>query len=238
MNIVKRFLTRNDCYKANKKMKPTHIVVHDVGCDNKTIDRFWNSWNNPNVYKCVHAFIGVDSKGDVAIHQTLPFDIKPWGCGSGSKGSYNDCAIQFEICRVIKDTEHTKKAYSLAVEFCAYLCKEYNIPIKNIVGHYEAHALGYGSNHADPRELFNSIDKSMDIFRANVDTLLNKPSTFKVKILCDSLNVRKGVGILHKKVTTVKKNEVFTIIETDGNWGKLKSGAGWINISSKYVTKL
>lgn len=59
---------------------------------------------------------------------------------------------------------------------------------------------------------------------------------FKVKITADSLNVRNGAGTGFKLVTTVKKNQVYTIVEESNGWGRLKSGAGWI--SMKYVTRL
>lgn len=53
-------------------------------------------------------------------------------------------------------------------------------------------------------------------------------SSYKVKITADVLNVRAGAGTNFKKVTTVKRGEVYTIVDTASNWGKLKSGAGWI----------
>ena len=59
---------------------------------------------------------------------------------------------------------------------------------------------------------------------------------FKVKITANVLNVRAGAGATYKINTTVKKNQVFTITETKNGWGKLKSGAGWIDLS--YATKL
>lgn len=31
---------------------------------------------------------------------------------------------------------------------------------------------------------------------------------------------------------------IYTIVETNGSWGKLKSGKGWINISSKYCKRV
>lgn len=56
----------------------------------------------------------------------------------------------------------------------------------------------------------------------------NTSSSYKVKITADVLNVRAGAGTDFKKVTTVKRGEVYTIVDTASNWGKLKSGAGWI----------
>lgn len=69
----------------------------------------------------------------------------------------------------------------------------------------------------------------------------NKPSgssEFKVKIIVDELNYRAGAGTSYAVNGVVKKNQIYTIIETKGNWGRLKSGAGWINISSSYVTRV
>lgn len=66
---------------------------------------------------------------------------------------------------------------------------------------------------------------------------------FVVRILPNednSLNVRKGPGLSYAITGTVKPGDAFTIVETTstGKWGKLKSGLGWINISSQYVQKL
>jgi SH3-like domain-containing protein len=51
---------------------------------------------------------------------------------------------------------------------------------------------------------------------------------YLVKITASVLNVRSGPGMNYKTRTQVRKNEVYTIVEENENWGKLKSGAGWI----------
>ena len=58
----------------------------------------------------------------------------------------------------------------------------------------------------------------------------NTSKSFKVKVTADVLNVRKGAGTNYAIVTTVKQNEVYTIVEVKNNWGKLKSGVGWISL--------
>lgn len=60
-------------------------------------------------------------------------------------------------------------------------------------------------------------------------------TSFKVKINVNTLNVRSGPGTDYKINRTVSKGEVYTIVEKKNSWGRLKSGAGWINISSSYV---
>lgn len=59
---------------------------------------------------------------------------------------------------------------------------------------------------------------------------------FKVRTK-DNMNIRTGPGVVYKKVD-VAPIGVYTIIETKGNWGKLLSGAGWINISNEYATRM
>lgn len=63
---------------------------------------------------------------------------------------------------------------------------------------------------------------------------------YKVKITANVLNVRKGPGTNYSIVTSVRKNQVYTIMDEDNGWGLLKSYAknrnGWICL--KYTTKL
>lgn len=54
------------------------------------------------------------------------------------------------------------------------------------------------------------------------------------EIVADSLNVRSGAGTSYDIVRKVKKGEVYTIVEKKNNFGKLKSGTGWISINEKY----
>lgn len=61
---------------------------------------------------------------------------------------------------------------------------------------------------------------------------------FKVKVKASSLNIRAGAGIKYKKVGSITDKGIYTIIDTQGNWGLLKSKKGWISISSAYVTKV
>lgn len=73
------------------------------------------------------------------------------------------------------------------------------------------------------------------------------PLTYKIKVIDNYLNVRKNAGLTYPVVCTIKKNEVYTIIEEktvknkDGSasvWGRLKSKAGWLNVGDRYVKKI
>ena len=59
---------------------------------------------------------------------------------------------------------------------------------------------------------------------------------YKVKVSVNTLNYRSGPGTQYKVNGQIKKNQVYTIIEENNGWGKLKSGAGWISLG--YVKKV
>ena len=61
-------------------------------------------------------------------------------------------------------------------------------------------------------------------------------SSYTVKIKADVLNVRSGPGSNYGVLTQVLNGQVYTIVDTQNGWGKLKSGAGWISLD--YTTKL
>lgn len=60
---------------------------------------------------------------------------------------------------------------------------------------------------------------------------------YQVK-LSDNLNIRQTPNGKILQVNGAKKGGVYTIVETLGTWGRLKSGAGWISVSEKYVKRL
>lgn len=191
MRVERCYLTKNDCYKSGRTIKPSGIVVHTTGCVNKTLKRYvqpddgligkntyGNDWNRSGVDACVHAFIGEDKNGDVRCYQTLPWTMRCWGVASGKNGSYNNNHIQFEICEgTSSDKNYAKKAYELAVDLCVYLCKKYSLTPDKICGHYEAYQRGYGSNHSDPKPYFAKFGYSMDGLRKDVKNKLSSASS-------------------------------------------------------------
>lgn len=183
LDIKQCFLVNNDCYKQGRKIRPMGIIVHSTGANNPFIKRYVqpddgilgvnankNDWNRRGVSKCVHAFIGKDKDGNVRIYQTLPWDYRCWGCGSGKKGSYNNNYIQFEICEdALNDEKYFNEAFALAIKLCIYLCDKYGIFTHNVISHREACLRGYASNHGDCDHWLNRFDKNMDWFRSQIE---------------------------------------------------------------------
>ena len=195
MSLLTCMLTRNRWYESGRTIPMTGIVVHSSGANNPRLSRYvqptpgaegyWknmealgtnayaNHWNRADQPYGMHAFVGRLADGTVASVQTLPWDSFLWGCGSGKNGSYNNSHIQFEICEDTTDPAYSRKAYREAAELCAHLCREFDIPVENIVGHGEAHKLGYASAHVDPEHWWVLYGMDMDEFRRDVQNLLN-----------------------------------------------------------------
>lgn len=181
MNLHKLILTNNACYKAGITITPKGIMVHSTGANNPWLKRYvgpddgllgknqynnhWNQDKPGGRQVCVHAFIGKLANGTVATYQTLPWNHRGWHAG----GSANDTHISFEICEDgLTDTSYFSAVYKEAVELCVYLCKQYGLTEKDIIGHYEGYQKGIASNHGDPKNWFPKHGKSMDTFRADV----------------------------------------------------------------------
>lgn len=64
---------------------------------------------------------------------------------------------------------------------------------------------------------------------AAIDKALAAKRTYMVKVTASILNIRSGPSsVKYKVVGQIRDKGIYTIVETQGSWGKLKSGAGWI----------
>jgi hypothetical protein len=258
MKIIQNILTKNDCYKTNRTIKVKGLMLHSVGCSQPSASVFVNSWNRSGVAACVHAFIDANNG---TVYQTLPWNHRGWHGGGKSNNTHigvemcEPSTIKYSGGATFKDTDPvaTKKAvlrtYNAAVELFAYLCKEYDLnPLTDIVSHREGHALGIATNHGDPEHLWSKFSLTMDGFRKAVQAQMGQgdvvtpPKTesavtgdsvvsYKVRVTASALNIRSGAGTNHKIVGCIRDKGVYTIVDEDGSWGKLKSGAGWISLN-------
>jgi len=188
-------------------MNPVGILWHSTGCNNPNLKRYvqplatdanynemikllgkntsGNDWNHVSVDAGLNCWIGKLADGSVATVQTMPWNYKPWGCGSGPKGSCNNGWIQFEICEdALNDANYFDKVYKEACELTAYLCKLYSIDpngtvkyngviVPTILCHVDSNKLGLGSAHADVLHWFPKFGKNMTTVRQDVAALLN-----------------------------------------------------------------
>ena len=198
--------TQSTCYKSTAPMTVKGVLWHSTGANNPWLKRYVqpsdnasdraemlkllgknsynNDWNHITVQAGLNCWIGKLDDGTVTTIQTMPWNYKPWGCGSGSKGSCNNGWIQFEICEDgLTDKTYFDKVYKEACEITAYLCDMYDIDphgtvtvngvkVPTILCHADSAKLGFGSNHGDVNHWFPKHGKSMATARDDVAKLL------------------------------------------------------------------
>ena len=99
--------------------------------------------------------------------------------------------------------------------------------------------MGFGNSKSAIENNFIPMVKNYISGGSASTSTSNSTSSLGVyKVIVDELNVRQGPGTSYPIATVVHKGEAYTIVKMSGSWGKLKSGAGWINCSSRYCTKV
>ena len=218
-------MTNSTCYINTTKMEIKGILWHSTGANNAYLkryvqpsnddpnyaaliakigkNRYNNDYNHSSKSAGLNAWIGKLENGTVAAVQTMPWDFRPWGCSSGSKGSCNNGWIQFEICEDgLNDRTYFEAVYKEACELTAYLCKKYNLDpngkVMNgsvstpvILCHQDAYKLGLGSNHGDVYHWFKKYGKTMDDVRNDVSALMN-PAPVPTPTTTEIYRVRKA----------------------------------------------
>jgi N-acetylmuramoyl-L-alanine amidase CwlA len=224
--------------KANKNYE---TLLADLGTN-----KYGNHWNRAGVNLCVHAFIGKTAKGKVATYQVLPFDRTCWGCGKAFKGSYNynpNAHIQFEICEDnLTDEKYFNAAMTEAQEFCAYLCKKFNLDVSTVVSHAEAHKKGYASNHGDIDHWLKRHGKTMEWFRAQVKAKMSTDnqtvSTEKKETSTPSYRVGRALQLKNEKlyVSSTASTAKKTVSGTYYVWNnEIVNGRLRITVHQSYV---
>ena len=191
MEIVKSYITQNDCYRYNaaradsryitfQDRGPIGLMLHSVGCAQPSGAEFARRWNKGGLEVSVHAFIDAN---DGKVWQIMPWNYRAWHCaGSGNNThcgvemcesaaiSYTGSGANFVVKDKAKAQADCKRAYGTAVELFATLCRQYKLAPSAICSHKEGYGKGIASNHGDPEHYWRQLGMSytMDGFRADV----------------------------------------------------------------------
>lgn len=173
-----------------------------------------------------------------------------------SNRANDERAITIEIA---SNTTHpytiTKAAYQSTVKLCVDICKRNGIKElkwkadKSLIGNVDQQNITVhrwfankacpgdyiyerlGQIAAEVNRQLKSSKWSSDQGKTEADAGL-----FKVRVDIPNLRIRTGPGVMYRATGRYTGKGVFTISETKGRWGKLKSGSGWISLD--YATKL
>lgn len=195
-----------------------------------------NIFANPSRQASANYGIGYD--GEIACY--VDEENRAWT----SSNRENDCqAITIEVANSANGNPWpiSDAAWNSLVKLCVDICKRYNFRLtydgtKN--GSLTRHDMFANTNCPGQtlggrfKELAETVNKILD--GGNATTPVQNPSVattdnaYLVKITATALNIRAGAGTNYNIVGCIRDKGTYTIVETQGNWGKLKSGAGWI----------
>lgn len=158
-----------------------------------------------------------------------------------SSSSSNDCqAITIEVSNSSTGGNWpiSAAAWNSLVNLCVDICKRHGFRLsydgtKN--GSLTRHNMFASTNCPGPY-LQSKFQELVDVVNAKLDGGVSQPqsqptqsvSGYLVKVTANALNIRSGAGVNYSIVGCIRDKGTYTIVETQGNWGKLKSGAGWI----------
>ena len=186
LNLEKKYMTNNPCYKRGARRTAIGIQLHTIGCAQGTAEAVRESMNRPDYEAAVNAIVDADVEGHVLL--TLPDWMRSWADG----GYGNDNLYTFEIgesdyMRYTGGANYTVtnegkfkadilRGYRTAVAFCAYLCQQHGwdpqakLPsgLYLISSHDEGRRAGLSTAHVDPTHVWGRLGLSMDVFRADV----------------------------------------------------------------------
>lgn len=200
---------------------------------------------------------------DLGAWQNLELDRCNWTCADGS-GDGNMRTIAIECIMSGKMGAENLKARDNAARLAAYILHKYGLTADNLYTH--TYWLHVRDCHTKLSDTVN-IDKWCTAphsyktcpyyiipdwlgFKKLVDKYIRElggkavvaGSTFLVRVLDPALNIRAQPSLNAKINGVIRDKSIYTIVAQqhgDGIlWGKLKSGAGWISLGSKYVKKI
>lgn len=231
MSLIKQDLINSSKYslKCPYEMKPIGVVIHNTYNDAPAKNEIAYMKRNE---ASTGYHIAVDDKEAI---QVIPFTRNAFANGDGRNGEGNRKYISIEICYSKSGGSRFTNAEKLAAKVAAELLKKYGWGIDRVKAHRD-----FAKKDCPHRTNMTEFKKLVQKELGNTTT--NTFKSYVVRVICDSLNIREGVGTSHKVVGTLKKGDAYTIVEEKDGWGLLKSyqstRKGWISLNQKYVQKV
>ncbi len=231
--------------KSSRTGKISKIAIH-VMAGNMTAVNCGNFFAKSTTKASSH--YGIGSDGDIC--QYVDESERAW-CTGGTKTYNGNTGSQIDNIAVTIEVANPVAAEPWAVSDTAYaklLDLVEDIARRNGMAEVTYNADGAGTLQAHRwysakacpgdylMERFPLIAKTVtERLQGSTPTAtqtITAPSTtgesFLVKVTTDSLNIRAGAGTNYDVVGCIEDRGVYTIVEEENGWGRLKSGVGWI----------
>lgn len=184
-----RYATKNGAYRAGRTIRVEGCVNHSLGVAQPSAEVMFGRMNRSDAGWGVNAILGDFHTGEGRILLCMPYDRRPWGVGSGSKGSWNNSRIQWEVCEpaghtyaggtmvgydVAKNQGYFERMWKLLVAWNVYVAVKLGYGAATVNDHAESYLAGMGSNHADMGQWLPKHGKSMNDLRHEVQAILDQ----------------------------------------------------------------
>lgn len=207
-------------YRSLSKIK--YIVWHFTANDGDTDESNAKYFKRKNIKASAHYFVDDDS-----VTISVPDTYVAWSVGgsrysdyesTGGASLYKICtntnSISIELCDTIKDGKYnaSEKTIENAIEFTRKLMKKYNIPIQNVIRHFDV------TGKKCPLYLVNNTEWNKVKKRISSSSITSKSNTASysksqfIKDIQKSINVKVD-GVVGKetisKLVTLSKNKNY-----------------------------
>ena len=244
MTIQKNLTTINRTVHDSRDIK--YIVVHYTG--NKGDTAYNNTVYFKNQYRGSSAHYFVDEK---EIWQCVEDKNTAWHCGTKGKYYHNDCrnanSIGVEMCNSVTRNEDVENK---TAELVKMLMDKYNIPIDNVIRHYDV------THKECPVTMIDNNAWTSFKIKIKGDAGMTETEKAKIQAIDDSLtnlySIVERMKADYEKLHTMIKNiqpKVYNSVEILPDWarptiqsmideGKIKGTGDALGLSEDVVKTL
>lgn len=212
MNVTKKQITYN---KSQRKTAIKYIVIHDTGNKSNGANAMshFNYFNGGNRNSSADFF--VDSTQILQANDYNKYYTWHCGDGGGKYGITNANSIGVEIC--INSDGDYDKAVKNAVNVVKQLMKELNIPVENVVRHYDASRKNCPASMSDNnwelwKDFQKEIVKSEELGMEQYEEIKKEIQALKD----ENKSLKEVIGTIYKTVDEIPdyyKSEIQPMID-------------------------
>lgn len=221
---VERMLIKQHYVKRGTD--PKYIVIHDTdnrdsGADVYCTQKYFNTTTRE-----ASAHYAVQ---DNAIVQMVEDTDTAWHCGDKPNPKIkNSNSIGIEIN--VHPESDFNVAMDNAIELTKYLMKKYNIPVENVVRHYDV------TQKTCPRMMIEDDPTLWTKFKAEIGDkeaeaeLKNSNADSNSRLITRSIDLQDAPSWIYTSLTELKSGDLVEFIKQEGTWVNVKSGnyEGWV----------
>jgi len=218
--------------KINNKKNKKISIHHMAG--NLTVETCGNVFASKNRQASSNYGIGTDGRIGLYVDE----GNRSW-CTSSRDNDKQAITIEVANDGGAPNWHVSDKALSRLIDLCVDICQRNGIEKLQFTGdktgNVTLHKWFANTNCPGPY-LESKIPYVVQEVNKRLGVKDDVP--YKVKVTANALNIRSGAGVQYKSNGCITDKGVYTIVAEDksGQWGKLKSGKGYIHLN--YTKKI